>query len=113
MASSAPSRIPVNGLMATHVTHVPYRGGGPAANDLIGGQIDYICLNMGSAAPLIMGKQVKAIATLSRSRSPLMPDLNGLRRRDLERLFSSERCAQRDCQEAQRRNEPGYGHAGN
>ena len=34
-----------------------------------------MCLNMGSAAPLIMGKQVKAIATLSRSRSPAMPDL--------------------------------------
>ena len=29
-----------------------------------------MCLNMGSAAPLIMGKQLKAIATLSRSRSP-------------------------------------------
>jgi len=37
---------------------------------------------------------------------------NGLRCRDLERLFSSERRAQRDCQEAQRRNEPGNGHAG-
>ena len=34
-----------------------------------------MCLNMGSAGPLTMGKQVKAIATLSRDRSPLMPDL--------------------------------------
>ena len=34
-----------------------------------------MCLNMGGAVPLIMGKQVKAIATLSRDRSPLMPDL--------------------------------------
>jgi tripartite-type tricarboxylate transporter receptor subunit TctC len=65
----------LNSIIGVNVTHVPYRGGGPAANDLIGGQIDYMCLNMGSAAPLIMGKQVKAIATLSRSRSPLMPDL--------------------------------------
>ena len=32
-------------------------------------------LNMGSAAPLIVGKQVKAIATLSRNRTPAMPDL--------------------------------------
>jgi tripartite-type tricarboxylate transporter receptor subunit TctC len=61
--------------LGVHVTHVPYRGGGPAANDLIGGQIDYMCLNTVGAAPLIMGKQVKAIATLSRSRSPLLPDL--------------------------------------
>ena len=65
----------LNSVIGVNVTHVPYRGGGPAANDLIGGQIDYMCLNMGSAAPLIMGKQVKAIATLSRSRSPAMPDL--------------------------------------
>src|SRR5262249_13491458 len=34
-----------------------------------------MCLNMGGAAPLIVGKQIKAVATLSRSRSPLMPDL--------------------------------------
>ena len=65
----------LNAVIGVHVTHVPYRGGGPAANDLIGGQIDYMCLNMGGAAPLIMGKQIKAVATLSRSRSPLMPDL--------------------------------------
>jgi tripartite-type tricarboxylate transporter receptor subunit TctC len=48
----------LNSVIGVNVTHVPYRGGGPAANDLIGGQIDYMCLNMGSAAPLIMGKQV-------------------------------------------------------
>src|SRR6476620_3395055 len=65
----------LNAVIGVTVTHVPYRGGGPAANDLIGGQIDYMCLNMGSAGTLTMGKQVKAIATLSRSRSPLMPDL--------------------------------------
>jgi len=65
----------LNAVIGVKVTHVPYRGGGPAANDLIGGQIDYMCLNMGSAGPLTMGKQVKAIATLSRDRSPLMPDL--------------------------------------
>jgi tripartite-type tricarboxylate transporter receptor subunit TctC len=65
----------LNAVIGVKITHVPYRGGGPAANDLIGGQIDYMCLNMGSAGTLAMGKQVKAIATLSRDRSPLMPDL--------------------------------------
>jgi tripartite-type tricarboxylate transporter receptor subunit TctC len=65
----------LNAAIGVSVTHVPYRGGGPAAIDLIGGQIDYMCLNMGGATPLIMGKQIKAIATLSRGRSPLMPDL--------------------------------------
>ena len=58
-----------------NVTHVPYRGSAPASNDLIGGQIDYLCGNLGAAVPLITGKQVKAIAVLSKDRSPLMPDL--------------------------------------
>ena len=65
----------LNAVIGVNITHVPYRGSGPAANDLIGGQIDYMCLNIGVAGTLIMGKQVKAIATLSRDRSPLMPDL--------------------------------------
>src|SRR5215510_6237493 len=65
----------LNAIIGVNVTHVPYRGGGPASNDLIGGHIDYTCLNVGGAAPLIVGKQVKAIATLSRNRSPIMPDL--------------------------------------
>jgi tripartite-type tricarboxylate transporter receptor subunit TctC len=58
-----------------NVTHVPYRGSAPASNDLIGGQIDYLCGNIGAAVPLITSKQVKAIAVLSKGRSPLMPDL--------------------------------------
>jgi tripartite-type tricarboxylate transporter receptor subunit TctC len=65
----------LNSMVGVDVTHVPYRGSAPAANDLIGGQIDYLCGNLGAAAPLIIGKQVKAIAVLSRARSPLMPEL--------------------------------------
>ena len=65
----------LNAQIGVNVTHVPYRGSAPAANDLIGGQIDYLCGNLGAAAPLIIGKQVKAIAVLSRGRSPLLPDL--------------------------------------
>jgi tripartite-type tricarboxylate transporter receptor subunit TctC len=65
----------LNAKIGVNVTHVPYRGSAPAANDLMGGQIDYLCGNLGAAAPLIQGKQVKAIAVLSHGRSPLMPDL--------------------------------------
>jgi tripartite-type tricarboxylate transporter receptor subunit TctC len=65
----------LNSVIGANVTHVPYRGSAPASNDLIGGQIDYLCGNLGAATPLIVGKQVKAIAVLSRARSPLMPDL--------------------------------------
>ena len=65
----------LNSKIGVNVTHVPYRGSAPAANDLIGGQIDYLCGNLGAAAPLITGKQVKAIAVLSGGRTPLMPNL--------------------------------------
>ncbi len=65
----------INARAGVNVTHVPYRGAGPAANDLIGGQIDYLCGNLGTATGRIAGKQVKALALLSKDRSPLMPDL--------------------------------------
>jgi tripartite-type tricarboxylate transporter receptor subunit TctC len=57
------------------VTHVPYRGGGPAMADMIGGQIQYMCSNAPGALPQMQGGTVKAIALLSRERSPLAPDL--------------------------------------
>jgi hypothetical protein len=47
-------------------------GGGQAANDLIGGQIDYMCGNMGTAVARAAAKQSKPLALLSRERSPLM-----------------------------------------
>jgi tripartite-type tricarboxylate transporter receptor subunit TctC len=65
----------INAKVGVDITHVPYRGGGPAANDLIAGQIDYMCGNLGTSKGRIEGKQVKALALLSRERSPLMPEL--------------------------------------
>jgi tripartite-type tricarboxylate transporter receptor subunit TctC len=65
----------LNAAIGASVTHVPYRGGGPALNDVIGGHLDYYCGNIGGPAQLIKDGQVKAIATLSRTRSPLLPDV--------------------------------------
>ena len=65
----------LNARVGVNVTHVPYRGSAPAMNDLLGGQIDYVCGNLGAVAPFIANKQVKALALLSKERSPLMPDL--------------------------------------
>jgi tripartite-type tricarboxylate transporter receptor subunit TctC len=65
----------LSSMIGANVTHVPYRGSAPATNDLIGGQIDFMCANLGAATPLVTGNQVKAIALLSHERSPLMPDL--------------------------------------
>jgi tripartite-type tricarboxylate transporter receptor subunit TctC len=65
----------LNARIGVEVTHVPYRGGGPAANDLIGGQIDYMCGNLGTAVGRAAAKQTKPLALLSRERTPLMPEL--------------------------------------
>jgi tripartite-type tricarboxylate transporter receptor subunit TctC len=65
----------LNAAAGINVTHVPYRGAGPAMADMIGGQIQYMCSGTPGAPPQIQGGTVKAIALLTRSRSPLMPEL--------------------------------------
>ena len=65
----------LNSKVGVDITHIPYRGGGPAANDLVSGQIDYMCGNLGTSLHRIRNKQVKGLAVLSRERSPFMPEL--------------------------------------
>jgi len=65
----------LNAAIGANVTHVPYRGGGPAMQDLIAGRIDYQCPLIAIAIQQIEGKTVKAMATLSLNRSPSLPDL--------------------------------------
>jgi tripartite-type tricarboxylate transporter receptor subunit TctC len=65
----------LNTAMGTNITHVPYRGTGPAMQDLQGGRIDFLCEIVSTALPQIQGGSVKAIATLTRERSPVLPDL--------------------------------------
>ncbi len=65
----------LNAAIGINVTHVPYRGGGPAMQDLIAGRIDYFCYNTPAAIPQIVGKTVRAIAVLSMNRSRALPTL--------------------------------------
>jgi tripartite-type tricarboxylate transporter receptor subunit TctC len=65
----------LNQAMGVDVTHIPYRGGGPAMGDLLAGRIDYLCNIASTAVPVIENKSVKALATLSRERTPVLPDL--------------------------------------
>ena len=65
----------LNAAIGIEVTHVPYRGTGPAMQDMMGGRIDYICDVISTALPLIRGKSVKPIALLSPQRSAVLPDL--------------------------------------
>jgi tripartite-type tricarboxylate transporter receptor subunit TctC len=64
-----------NAAIGVNVTHVPYRGGGPAMQDLIAGRTDYQCPNNVLAMPLIESRAIKAIAVLTREHSASLPDL--------------------------------------
>lgn len=61
--------------MGTKITHVPYTGTGPAMQDLIGGRIDFLCEIVSTAKPQIDGGKVKAMAIMTKSRSPVLPNL--------------------------------------
>ncbi len=64
-----------NAAIGVKVTHVPYRGGGPAMQDLIGDRVDYICTLSATAVPQIESKLVKPIAVFSPARVPMLPDM--------------------------------------
>ncbi len=57
------------------INHVPYRGGGPALNDIVGGQIKYYFSNGSASVGLIQGGKVKAIAHTGKGRLGTLPDL--------------------------------------
>jgi tripartite-type tricarboxylate transporter receptor subunit TctC len=70
-------------LGITNVIHVPYRGGGPAMQDLIAGRTDYICTLSATAKTMIDGNTAKALAILQRDRTSLLPDLRSTREQGL------------------------------
>ena len=55
--------------------HVPYRGSGPAINDLIGGQVDIMFDNLPSSIEHAKAGSLRALAVTSAKRSPAMPDV--------------------------------------
>jgi tripartite-type tricarboxylate transporter receptor subunit TctC len=57
------------------VTHIPYRGSGPALVDLMGGQVQFSFDTMASVLPHIKSGKVRALAVASARRSPQLPDV--------------------------------------
>ena len=58
-----------------NMTHVPYKGGGLAMNDLLGGQVDIFFATMPAAMPFVKSGKLRALAVTSEKRSLLMPEL--------------------------------------
>jgi tripartite-type tricarboxylate transporter receptor subunit TctC len=59
----------------TFITHIPYRGAGPALGDLIGGQLEVMFDGLGSSAQHIRNGRLKALAVASKTRSPAFPNV--------------------------------------
>ena len=65
---------------------MPYRGTGPAMQDLLAGRIDFLCEIITTAKPQIDGGTVKALAIFDSKRSPALPDLPTAAEQGTEKL---------------------------
>lgn len=62
-------------MAGVFITNIPYKGGAPAAMDLMGGQVDMMFEQMYAASANIRANKLRALAIISLTRSPLFPDV--------------------------------------
>jgi len=62
-------------VTGTQGLHIPYKGGGPAMSDLLGGQVDATFMNINTGLPNVKAGKLRALAITSTKRSPLLPDV--------------------------------------
>ena len=79
----------LNAAIGVNVTHIPYRGGGPAMQDLIAGRIDYVCAIASVAIPQVEAREANAIAMLTQNRSPIMPTVASAHEQGLSHFEAS------------------------
>jgi tripartite-type tricarboxylate transporter receptor subunit TctC len=65
----------LNNAIGTNITHIPYRGSGPAMQDVVGGRLDFVCEAFTTGLGHIQSGTVKPIAILSSHRSQAFPNL--------------------------------------
>ena len=62
-------------MVQVKITHVPYKGGPPALNDLLGGRVDLMFINILTATPFVTSGKLSALAVTTLSRSPVLPNV--------------------------------------
>ncbi|MBX9774924.1 MAG: tripartite tricarboxylate transporter substrate binding protein [Xanthobacteraceae bacterium] len=62
-------------LAKVEMLHVPYRGAGPALNDLLPGRVDVMFNNIGAVLPLIQSRKLRGLAVTTAKRTPAAPEL--------------------------------------
>ncbi len=62
-------------MAGVELQHIPYRGAGPAFNDLIPGRVDVMFNNIGAVMPFILGGKLRALGVTSSKRSASLPDI--------------------------------------
>jgi len=83
----------INARIGVDVTHVPYRGGAPAMQDLVAQRVDYLCIDTPAAIPQIESGAIKPIAILSHGRSPSLPNLASAHEQGLTDFEATNWCA--------------------
>jgi tripartite-type tricarboxylate transporter receptor subunit TctC len=83
-SASHVSCILLNAALGVDITHIPYRGLGPAMQDLMAGRIDYVCDSVSTSLPQIESNSVKAIASTGSRRPAVLPNLATAREQGLD-----------------------------
>lgn len=74
----------------TFITHIPYRGSGPAQGDFMAGQVPLMVDSVTAALPMIQGKRAVALAVTSSERSSQLPDVPAMRETGVPALKNFE-----------------------
>jgi len=65
----------MNSMGGVEVTHIPYKGAGPALTDLLGGRVDLLFDNLPGSLPSVRAGQIRPVAVTARARIPELPDV--------------------------------------